>query len=209
MADGVYAVMLNRLISQEIGPGERITVDGVSRDLNVSQTPVREALTRLESDGLVVKIHLVGYRATVQLDRKQFENLFEVRLLLEPTAAAQAAKNRTDAQRNDMLASASHMTKIASKLVLPTYGDFAVEDAKLHDLIAQSAGNEYVRESLARLHSHLHLFRLHYHSRVSFEALDEHQVLIESIVAEDPSAARAAMRHHLERSRNRLRAAFV
>ena len=57
-ADGVYSVMLDRLISNGIKPGARITVDGLSRELEVSQTPVREALTRLESDGLVVKVHL-------------------------------------------------------------------------------------------------------------------------------------------------------
>src|SRR4051794_32207835 len=91
LADGVYATMLNQLITQEIQPGERITVDGVSRALGVSQTPVREALTRLESDDLVSKVHLVGYRATAQLERPQLEALYELRLLLETEAAAKAA----------------------------------------------------------------------------------------------------------------------
>jgi DNA-binding GntR family transcriptional regulator len=207
-ADGVYAVMLNRLISQEIGPGQRITVDGVSRDLQVSQTPVREALTRLESDGLVIKIHLVGYRATDQLTRKQFEDLFEVRLLLEPALAAKAALNRTDEQRDAMLACAAVMKQMTAKSVLPTYGEFALEDAKLHDLVALSGGNELARESLSRLHPHLHLFRLYYHDRVPLKTLEEHQLVVDAIVSQDPEAARIAMEQHLDRSRVRLRVVF-
>jgi DNA-binding GntR family transcriptional regulator len=208
LADGVYQTMLNQLISQEIEPGARITVDGVSRDLKVSQTPVREALTRLESDGLVAKTHLVGYRATDRLTRGQFENLFDLRLLLEPETAARAAKNLSAEQRDAMLVSASLMTRLDSKIDRPTYGDFAVEDGKLHDLIALTAGNEFIRECLSRAHPHLHLFRLHYNTKVSYEALAEHQVLIDAIVAADPAAARAAMRRHLQRSRGRLRSAF-
>jgi DNA-binding GntR family transcriptional regulator len=207
-ADGVYAVMLNRLISQEIGPGQRITVYGISRDLRVSQTPVREALTRLESDGLVTKIHLVGYRATDQLTRKQFEDLFEVRLLLEPVLAAKAALNRTDEQRDAMLDCAAVMRQMASKPVLPTYGEFALEDAKLHDLVAVSAGNEIARESLSRLHPHLHLFRLYYHERVPPMTLMEHQLVVDAIVSQSPDAARIAMEQHLDRSRVRLGVAF-
>src|SRR4051812_27675941 len=63
----VYEAIFNKLMSLEISPGARITVDGLVRELGVSHTPIREALGRLEGEGLVVKTHLVGYSAAPQI----------------------------------------------------------------------------------------------------------------------------------------------
>ena len=60
VVEGVYDGIYHRLMSLEIAPGARIPIDVLSRDLGVSQTPVREALSRLEREGLVRKEHLVG-----------------------------------------------------------------------------------------------------------------------------------------------------
>jgi DNA-binding GntR family transcriptional regulator len=205
LADGVYATMLNQLITQDIKPGERITVDGVSRALGVSQTPVREALTRLESDDLVSKVHLVGYRATAQLERPQLEALYELRLLLETEAAAKAAGLHTPEQAEAMRAAIVAMNGLADPRNQRTYAEFALEDAALHDIVWQSAGNEFLRDALTRLHSHVHIFRLRADTRVSPDALGEHEELAEAIVAKDARRARKAMKEHLTASRERLR----
>jgi len=206
LADGVYATILNQLITQRIKPGERITVDGLSRALGVSQTPVREALTRLESDDLVSKVHLVGYRATEELTPDQTEDLFALRLLLEGEAAAQAARLRTDEQGEAMRAAVESMSRLASPAHEPAYAEFALEDADLHDIIAVSAGNEFLRDALKRLHAHVHLFRLRADTRVSPESLAEHREVIEAIVAGDAARAKRSMRQHLTNSQARLRA---
>ena len=91
LADDVYGAIFNKLMSLEIAPGSRITVDGLVRELEVSQTPIREALGRLEGEGLVVKTHLVGYSAAPQITRRRFDELYELRLLLEPEGARRAA----------------------------------------------------------------------------------------------------------------------
>ncbi len=91
LADEVYELILGQLMALKIPPGARITIDALVRELNVSHTPIREALGRLEADGLVVKTHLVGYRAAPQVTKKQFEEIYELRLLLEPHAARHAA----------------------------------------------------------------------------------------------------------------------
>ena len=57
MVDGVYDNIYERLMSLEIAPGARIAIDVLARDLDISQTPVREALSRLEREGLVRKAH--------------------------------------------------------------------------------------------------------------------------------------------------------
>ena len=97
VVEGVYDSIYHRLMSLEIAPGARIPIDVLSRDLGVSQTPIREALSRLEREGLVRKEHLVGYSAAPQWTRKQFEDLYAFRLLVEPEATRLAVINMTPA----------------------------------------------------------------------------------------------------------------
>lgn len=66
----------------------RLSIDGLSRDLKVSPTPIREAPARLESDGLVTKRPHHGYTAIPLIDARAFDELFRTRLLLEPACAA-------------------------------------------------------------------------------------------------------------------------
>ncbi len=88
------------------------------------------------------------------------------------------------------------------------YSRFARADALFHDEILRIGGNEVIRGTLANQHVHLHIFRLMFHSRVTQEALEEHRRLLDAFRAGDGDAAAAAMREHIERSRDRLLAAF-
>jgi len=67
LAGDVYEAIFAQLMSLKIAPGARITVDSLAREFNVSQTPIREALGRLEGEGLVLKTHLIGFRAAPQI----------------------------------------------------------------------------------------------------------------------------------------------
>ena len=64
LADDVYEAIKTMLMDHVIRPGARISIDGLAREFQVSSTPVREALARLESEGLALKEPLKGYRAT-------------------------------------------------------------------------------------------------------------------------------------------------
>lgn len=70
------------------------------------------------------------------------------------------------------------------------------------------AGNQLIREMLGFQHTHFHIFRLMFHWRVTAEALDEHQALLDAFAVADPEAAAKAMRAHIEHSRDRLLPAF-
>src|SRR5690606_30862711 len=172
VVDGVYDSIYEQLMSLEIAPGARILIDVIARELNVSQTPVRGALTRLEREGLVHKVHLIGYSAAPQLDRKQFEDLFNFRLLVEPEGARLAAQNMTPAALAHIEEIASDMAHGATPVDRTSrYSRFARTDANFHDEILRIAGNEVIRSTLFNQHVHLHLFRLMFHSRVTQEAL--------------------------------------
>jgi DNA-binding GntR family transcriptional regulator len=209
VVDGVYTSIYERLMSLEFAPGGRIAIDQLARDLDVSQTPVREALSRLEREGLVRKAHLIGYSAAPQLTRKQFDDLYDFRLQLEPEGAARAAANLTPETLKLLEDSAADMSHGVPPVDRNSrYSRFARADAQFHDDIMRIAGNEVVRAALFNSHVHVHIFRLMFHTRVTQEALEEHDALLAAFRASDSVAARDAMSSHITRSRDRLIPAF-
>ena len=209
VVDGVYDNIYHRLMSLEIAPGSRFPIDVLAREIGVSQTPVREALSRLEREGLVRKEHLVGYSAAPQWARKQFEDLYAFRLLLEPEGARLAAFNMTPDALRELETAAADMGNGDAPVDRNTrYSRFARADANFHDDIMRIAGNDIIRSTLVNQHVHLHIFRLMFHTRVTQEALEEHEALLAAFRAGDPEAAYNAMRVHIERSRDRLLSAF-
>jgi DNA-binding GntR family transcriptional regulator len=208
LADEVYEAILARLTALKIAPGARITVDTLARELDVSQTPIREALGRLEGEGLVVKKHLVGYSAAPQLTRARFEELYELRLLLEPEAARKAAARMSRAELDALTEVGGAMSRAQAGDERLRYSAFARQDAIFHDAIAGIAGNGLVRHTLAYQHMHFHIFRLVENSRVAEEALSEHQALLTAFSAGDADAAARAMRLHIQKSRERLLASL-
>ena len=209
IAESVHERIYDRIMTLEIPPGARIPIDGLARELGVSQTPVREALTRLEREGLVRKAHQIGYSASPQLTRKEFEDLYEFRLLLEPESARQACLSLTADSLARIEAAAADMERGEQPVDRNSrYSRFARADAHFHDEILKAAGNEIVRQAMNDQHVHLHIFRLMFHSRVTEEALEEHERLLTAFRAGDAKSAQTAMHDHIARSRDRLAAAF-
>ncbi len=208
LADKVYDTLLAQLMSLRIVPDSRVTIDALARELGVSQTPIRDALNRMETDGLVVRIPHAGYRIPPQITRARFEDMLEIRLLLEPAAARKAAEGASADQISGLRRMLEEMAELVEGDGHVAYGAFGLRDAAFHDLVAQSAGNQVVREALARLHTHVHLFRLLYDKQVTYLAMGEHDEVLAAIAARDPDAAAYAMRHHILLSGDRFRRLF-
>lgn len=204
LGDEVYDAIYANLMSLKIPPGGRMAIDSLSRELGVSQTPVREALSRLEAQGLVVKTHLIGYTAANQLDQNRLNQLYELRLLLEPHAAAVAAKKMDSAAIDNLARLAEDMDNINADDAQAAYSTFAQLDSEFHDLIAQGSGNELIQDTLARLHIHVHLFRLFYHSHAASTAVAEHSEIIDALRKKDADRARGSMKAHIEASKARF-----
>ena len=195
LAEEVYRRIRADIMSLKIPPDSRVSVDNLARELGVSQTPIREALSMLEANGLVSKRHFAGYATSPRMDRAQLDELFEFRLLIEPHAARKAAGAMVE----------DDMRRLASGDTAPSHDAFADMDTEFHRLIARGAGNHLIADSLARLHIHVHIFRSCFRSEITEEAVHEHDTIIAAIRARDGAAAEAAMRRHIERSYGRLR----
>ena len=96
--ESVFQSLMALLMDHRLEPGTKLSIDGLARELDVSQTPVREALARCESEGLVVRRPNAGYLVAPLLDRAGLDDLYDIRLLLEPAAADRAARYATAAE---------------------------------------------------------------------------------------------------------------
>ena len=207
LADDVYDVVIDMLMNHSLGPGARVNIDGLSRTLGVSPTPVREALARVESEGLILKEPRRGYAVAPLIGLDELHELIDLRLLVEPEAAAAAARRATDEEGAALCAfartgGAGDGDAGANRLDM-TY------DATFHDMIARLGGNRLLRESLARLRSHLHMYRLYHHVGQAAATKPEHVAIAEAIAAHSPDGARDAMRVHLETALRRLNDVFA
>ena len=206
LGDEVYAVLQQAIMDGTIPPDERLNAGELARRFNVSPTPVREALAKLESDGLVEKHPLKGYRTTDLLAEQELVDLFELRLLLEPGSAARAAERRQSA---DSAALRREIELARSAIGRPdAYSVLSQHDVRLHDQIFRAARNETVRLAYARTHCHLHTFRLAYTGSYVADTVEEHAAVADAIIAGDAAASETAMRRHIEQSRERLLRVF-
>lgn len=215
LTDSVYEAVKELVMDQHIEPRSRVNIDKLARDLNVSPTPVREALARLESDGLVIKEPLRGYLIAPLLDKEAFDDLYEVRLLLEPHVARRACERADAKVVRDLQRVIDEMRETMDALgeteafTYRKYRRFAFQDAEFHELLAVAAGNKLLCDTLARLRSHLHLYRLYYSSGIGSDTITEHQRIADAIKGKDRGQAAAAMVAHIEQSRRRLGASAL
>lgn len=203
----VYDMLKGMVLDQRIPPDEKLSIDWLARRLGVSQTPVREALARLDGDGLVVKGSDRRYWTAPMLTRASYGHLYDVRLQLEPFAAREAAKF-IDANELEQLEQAcAAMERSRTGGVYSEYGVFTTNDALLHDIIARASRNDFLYDAIKRLHSHFQLARLYrdYGIIDAKEGIHEHRSVVAALHAGDGEAALARMRHHIARSRDQLK----
>jgi DNA-binding GntR family transcriptional regulator len=207
LTNDVYEVVVDMLMNHALGPGDRINIDSLARSLGVSPTPVREALAHIESEGLIIKAPQRGYTVAPLITLDQLQELIELRLLIEPATAAAAAKRATVQQANQLRAfartgGAGNNDVAANRLDM-------LYDAQFHDRVAELAGNQLTRDTLARLRSHLHMYRLYHHAGHAAATKPEHLAIARAIRDRDPEAASTAMVTHLRTALDRLNAVFA
>lgn len=203
LVDDVYERIKAWIVDDVREGGVRANIDALARALDVSPTPVREALTRLDAEGFVDKEPSRGYTVAPPLSPSDVADLFAFRRMLEPWAAGRAA-GRCDAD------GAGRLRDELARAGAPDGGDYegyralADHDERFHTLIFELAGNGHATAAFRRTHCHAHLFRLGYRAGMGEQAIAEHAAVVDAIVTGDISAAEAAMARHLERSADRI-----
>lgn len=208
VADETYERLKALIMDHAIAPGDRISIDGLSRELDVSQTPVREALARLESEGLAVKIPMRGYWATGLLTPEEIKDLYDFRRLIEPWAARRAAERVEDTSARSLLEEVGSVTA-PQESSYKAYRALASHDERFHGLVADVSGSEQMRKALENTHCHLHIFRLHWDRSFGPHTLAEHRRIAEAITSRAPDEAEQAMVDHLDAGlKGRLKAIY-
>jgi len=191
-ADLVYERTRLEIVMGRLAPGTLIDEISLANQFRVSRTPIREALRRLEQDGLV---HTLPRRGTL-VRRPTLQDLVDIdqiRLLLEP-AAARLAAGRVNA---DALAAVAAELARLEALHEDDVGRYLDTDWALHDLVLEASGNMHLREVVNRLHDKLSAVRrgsVHPRMRAAIAELRE---LIDALRTGDAARAESAMRNHL------------
>jgi len=224
LAQGVVAYISDSIRDGSINPGDKLPTESeIMRIQGVSRTVVREAISHMQSAGLVETRHGIG---TFVLEPPPAQHLgidpktvitmrdvlaiLELRISLETEAAGLAASRRSDAQLQQLRVALDSFQACSIK-----GGDTVASDVQFHLLIAQASGNRYFHDILSHLGTNIiPRARLNsakfardepgtYLERVT----REHEDIFNAIARQDPESARAAMRTHLSNSRERLRRA--
>lgn len=209
LADEVYARLKSDLADFVLVPGDRFTESEISERLQVSRTPVRQALLRLQQEGHVEVLFRNGWRV-LPLDFQRFDQLYDLRLLIETEAVQRLCEGRVT---GDPAESARLLDELAARWLAPKSrrSDSAEQvcawDEAFHCTLVEAAGN---REML-RVHRDITdlirtIRRLDFTRRPRIEATyDEHAKIIQAIRARRADASRMLLKAHVETSQLEVR----
>lgn len=191
--NAAYQRLLDEIREGRLMPGERLRETELAERLGVSRTPVREAIRQLEADGLVAHVPRIG-ASVRKLDYAEVMELYEMRAVLEGTAARLAARaaSKVELQElaalNEQLADAGTGPK-ASRL-----------NQIFHATLLDAAKNRFLSRSMLSLQRALMILGPSqlYDSARAVEAVEEHRHLLDALLARDGAAAETAMRAHIE-----------
>lgn len=206
IADHVYVQIMSLVMDGHVEPGDALSIDHLAREFGVSSTPIREALARLESTGLVTRYALRGYRVAPMLSTEELEQLIDARLALEPVAASMASQAADDAFVTDLRASVDALASAPRGQEFDSFREYIEADQHFHHLIFAHAGNRFLEQAYQALGGQVQRFRLfadHGVTDAEF-TVPEHAAVLHAIEAKDPLAAAEAMVTHLEGVRSRV-----
>ncbi|MED4206949.1 GntR family transcriptional regulator [Neobacillus mesonae] len=202
----VYNLLKEMIFDWTLAPGEKINIRNLSRKFNSSPIPLREALSRLHSEKLVVLQPNKGYHVSEILNDNEMKAMLEARILMETHAA------RNIIQFNKISVT-GEMSRLTEQMISTNTGSTNKNalivtnlDQQFHYSIMQAGGNSFLCEAYQGMHCHLHIARF-YHVKGEVDrtvAPAEHQEIIEAIRTRDVYRAEKAIFHHINDSLIRL-----
>lgn len=211
--DVAYDFIRKRILSGEYPPGHALLTETLADEIEVSRTPIRDALRKLEADGLVtIRAHLGA--SVKKMNLKEFREMSDLRLALESHAAGLAARNHTDDDLAEMEFALEAMRTLTKRIIAadkeqPMLADLAKEDIRFHIAIMGAAKNELMKREILRLHllhrvvsgpsgSALPATPKAQSDARRREVLAKHEDIFRAIKAGDAATARREMEFHLQ-----------
>jgi len=201
--DEVATRLRERIFSGELAPGSFLDEVRLAEEMEISRTPLREALKVLTAEGLVRHEPRRGSFVN-EVTEQDLDEIFPVIALLEGRCAHEAALNATDA---DLQALEALHDKLSRHAKARRINDYYAANFAIHEAIIALAGNRWLAQVITDLRKIVKLARLqqlHAPGRLD-QSLSEHLAVFAALKARDAEGAEAAMRTHLTRQRVALR----
>jgi len=213
LADVVTDDLRDAIIAHELEPGRRLAEDDLANQMGVSRGPVREALARLEREGLVVIERHKGARIA-SWGRADVEEIFSLRLVLEQLAIEWACKNTTAADVSALESVVKEFRKLSDKQ--RTIKAVSKLDLEFHTAIFDAAHHDRLSRAWEILRSQIHSFLIYTWTRdelINKTLMDswdkDHHVFVEIIKKRDIERGLKEIKAHVERGLTRVSKHFV
>ena len=195
----VYRILRDDICQGVYAPGTRLQEVELAENLNVSRSPVREALRQLAADGLLLEIPNKGVYIK-EFTVKDIEEIYDLRVMLESYGILHSTGHITAMRRERLLGLLKDMEDFLRKDDLQSYTSL---DEKLHNHIVHLGDNSLINDTYDRVRSMNQQFRiLSLMDQQRFrESLDEHREIVHALVTGDLKHADDVNRHHLELAR--------
>jgi DNA-binding GntR family transcriptional regulator len=202
-ADLAYRLIKEKIITTEMPPGSLIQESRLMKELSLGRTPIREALRQLEAERLVVVIPRRGiFVADILIT--DLQQIYEVRVKLEPMGARLAAERATTEQIAEMDECCQHMVRPDSL----DSQELILIDRQFHTLLAEATRNKLLAGEIELFYNlSLRLWHLAL-TRMQAQSLDtdRHQAILQAVKDRDGANAEMLMKQHIQRFQESIRA---
>lgn len=203
LSDNVYLRIKADIFDFKLLPGERFTETECTTLYQVSRTPIRQALLKLQQEGFVELASKVGWQVR-PLNLRYYQELYDVRILLEREAVRLLCQQ--DSSKNQQLSYLRSIWMIPSEEFLTDFKEVARHDEEFHNILILATGNQ----EMARIHLEI-TEKIRIIRRLDFTKPDrikmtyfEHQKILDLIFSNMLDEALAAITAHIEQSRDEV-----
>lgn len=209
MRDQIYEALKENILKNSYKPNSVLPIDRLAEDFGISATPIREALVRLESEGLITLIPNKGAIVT-DIQAEDILNNWEMRLLLEPYAAGKSAALIPDDEIEALRGEIESLRQGPFNNAL-----YVASDTKLHESLYIHLTNAFLKDTIRRVHQMS--VRIRYfpegsdvmHQQVVNEVIREHLAIIDAMKTRDPHRISEFMQYHLKNGEKRAMDALL
>lgn len=200
LRDVVFNTLRQAILRGKLKPGERLMEIQLANKLGVSRTPVREALHKLEQEGLVLTTPRKGAEVA-DISAKSLQDVLEVRQALEALAIQLACDKMTEEQIRELEQAAQNFRDILDS---DDVTQIAEADVAFHDVIAIATDNQRLIQLLNNLREQMYRFRVEHLKNKAYhpQLLEEHKEMIEYIRERRKDEATKVIRQHVNNQVN-------